>query len=323
MAPRWVDALYALLPLLFGALVIVIALQALGVMNPAHGAGVLVNEPITSAGCGKSTPVSAGASAEQIVTSGGQIRAYRLHVPTGYTPRVSAALVLDFHGDGDTGERFERYTGLSQVADQNGFLVAYPEGLPAQDGQTGWAGVGAGQPQTDDVLFTSDLLNQAQKTFCIDPHRIYAMGFSRGGGMAELLGCRLAERIAAFAPVSGAFFSSVETGCAPRRPIPLLEFHGSADHVVPYWGGGDENFLPIPRWLNGWAARDGCNGPGSIFYERNGATGEKWTGCAGSAIVEHYLLDGAGHAWPGGDGGSQQLNAGAAAWDFFQAHPLL
>jgi polyhydroxybutyrate depolymerase len=141
--------------------------------------------------------------------------------------------------------------------------------------------------------------------------------------MAGLLACRLAARVAAVAPVSGAFFSSFESGCAPQRPVPLLEFHGSADHVVPYFGGGSENFLPVPRWLNGWAARDGCNGPGSIFYERNGATGEQWTGCSGSAIVEHYLLDGAGHAWPGGDGGPQQLNAGAVAWDFFEAHPLV
>jgi len=321
--PRWVDRLYVLLPVLFGALVMVIALQALGVMNPTRGARVLVNSPIMSVGCGQPSPLKSGTTAERSVASGGQRRTYRLHVPTSYTPRASAALVLDFHGDDSTAAQFERYTGLSQVADQQRFLVAYPQGLPARDGQTGWAGIGDGQPQADDVLFASDLLNQVQRTFCVDPHRIYVMGFSRGGGMAGLLACRLAKRVAAVAPVSGAFFGAIEATCSPRRPVPVLEFHGSADRVVPYTGGGGENFLPVPRWLSGWAERDGCNGSGSLFYERNGATGEKWTGCPGNALVEHYELDGAGHAWPGGTDGPQALNAGAVAWKFFQAHPMV
>jgi polyhydroxybutyrate depolymerase len=66
---------------------------------------------------------------------------------------------------------------------------------------------------------------------------------------AALGGCAL--RVAAVAPASSAFFGAVEATCSPRRPVPVLEFHGSADHVVPYSGGGGETFLPIPRWLSG------------------------------------------------------------------------
>ena len=328
--PRPVNALSALAPVLFGALAVVVALQMLGMtspalspaLSPAQGARGIVNAPVESAGCGQPSPLRPGTTAERSVMSGGQHRTYRLHVPTQYTPSASAALVLDFHGDESTAAQFERYTGLSQVADQQRFLVAYPQGLPGRDGQTGWAGVGDGQPQADDVLFASDLLNEVQRAFCVDPHRIYVMGFSRGGGMASLLACRLAERVAAVAPVSGAFFGSVEAGCSPQRPVPILEFHDSADPVVPYAGGGGENFLPVLRWLDGWVTRDGCSGPESVFYASNGAIGEKWSGCSRNALVEHYKLDGAGHDWPGGADNPQALNAGAVAWDFFRTHPL-
>jgi len=97
---------------------------------------------------------------------------------------------------------------------------------------------------------------------------------------AALGGCAL--RVAAVAPVSGAFFGAVEATCSPRRSVLVLEFHGSADHVVPYSGGGSGTFPPVPRWLSGWAARDGCSRAGSIFYEHDGATGEKWTAAQGT-----------------------------------------
>jgi polyhydroxybutyrate depolymerase len=66
----------------------------------------------------------------------------------------------------------------------------------------------------NDILFVSDLLTHLQGMLCIDPYHIYAPGFSNGGGMTNLLACRLAERIAAFAPVSGSY-PPVPGGCHP------------------------------------------------------------------------------------------------------------
>src|SRR5581483_7818707 len=86
--------------------------------------------PIDSAGCGIAPAVAIGTSAEQSLKSGGQTRAYRLHVPTRYNPTVMTPLVLNFHGDDSTDGQFESYTGMSQTADQDGFLIVYPQGLP-------------------------------------------------------------------------------------------------------------------------------------------------------------------------------------------------
>jgi poly(3-hydroxybutyrate) depolymerase len=63
------------------------------------------------------------------IESGGQTRQYILHVPARYKPGEPAALVLVFHGAGIGAERFVSYTRFSTVADREGFLIVYPQGL--------------------------------------------------------------------------------------------------------------------------------------------------------------------------------------------------
>ena len=59
---------------------------------------------------------------------GGVTRSYLLHVPPAL-PAGSAPLVLVFHGGGGTGTGVERLTRFSELADREGVLVAYPDGI--------------------------------------------------------------------------------------------------------------------------------------------------------------------------------------------------
>jgi polyhydroxybutyrate depolymerase len=232
--------------------------------------------------------------------------------------------MLIFHGFGGNDVGMERSTGFSQLADQEDFIAVYPQGLPHGDGgKPFWADVGPIDYGIDDALFVSDVLNDLQAKFCVDSRRIYATGFSNGGGMTNLLACRLAGRIAAFAPVSGDFYA-IPAGCHPGRPVPILDFHGTADPVLPY-NGISINMNPawplpaIPRWLQDWAARDSCAHAPATFLRESRITGEQWTGCQGNAIVVHYRIEGGGHAWPPPIGGR---SGAAVIWSFFQSHPL-
>ena len=119
-------------------------------------------------------------------------------------------LVLAFHGHGGTAALFERYTRLWALADQHGFLIAYPQGVLGPDGQTGWDTFRRRDPDTDDVGFVNMLLTRLQDTFCVDPARIYATGFSNGGGFVSVLACDLSSRIAAFAPGLGRLLSAAQ-----------------------------------------------------------------------------------------------------------------
>ena len=91
-----------------------------------------------------------------------------------------------------------------------------------------------------------EMLDHFEERYCIDSSRVYAAGKSNGGGFTNLLACdaTASKRIAAFAPVSGAYYQDVPEDacnaetvpieCNPGRcPIPIIEFHGTADTTIP------------------------------------------------------------------------------------------
>src|SRR5215211_5681072 len=157
------------------------------------------------------------------IESGGQPRQYLLHVPATYKPNEPAALVLVFHGAGIGAERFVSYTRFSTVADREGFLIVYPQGLGEEP-------VWNPSPGSRDVQFIRDLIDHLQRRCRVDPERIYASGHSNGGGMVNRLACELADQIAAIGPVSGAYQASGD--CSPFRPVPVFAIHGTADTIV-------------------------------------------------------------------------------------------
>lgn len=293
---------------------------------PSHGKIVLTTVPIASTGCNKPPTLAPGMSVEQTIISGGISRSYRLHIPTAFANDEPHALVLNFHGHGSTMAQQEARTHFSTLADHYGVVVVYPQGVVGPDHHTGWDIGPSWDPTTDDVLFVSDLLNHLQQTLCIDPRRIFATGFSNGGGMTNLLACDMAGRFAAFAPVAGSY-PTVPGGCHPLRPVSLLEIHGTADPVVPYLGDNAKGYPSITDWLQGWIQRDDCIPTPRVILQQGAVLGEGWQGCGNGVALIHYRIGGMGHIWPDGTikephGQTTTFNATTVIWSFFQDHPL-
>ncbi len=295
--------------------------------HPAH-ATAGSNSALSTSGCDQPPPFPAGTSHDASLVAGGRQRSYRVHIPVHYRPSHQYPLVLNFHGHGSSAAQQENYTGFSQLADRQGFVVAYPQGIVGPDQHTGWSSGGVGKPQVNDVLFASDLISRLQGMLCIDPLRIYATGFSNGGGMTSLLACRLANRIAAFAPVSGSYYVPVG-GCHPARPVSILEIHGTGDTIVPYDGNSTIGLVGSETLAQTWALRDACSQKPETASLGNGVTSFTWTDCADHVTAAHYRVLHGKHVWPGSSSlkqvpaGDVNLDASALIWSFFVAHPLL
>jgi polyhydroxybutyrate depolymerase len=295
--------------------------------NNAIAASNLITSPIASTGCGKLVPFTPGLSENQTISSDGYVRSYRIHLPSGYHSNVPQPLVLNFHGHGSSAAVQEKLTKLSQLADQQDFLAVYPQGMIGPDHQSGWATGPSWDPQVNDVLFVSDLLNHLQAQFCIDPLRIYAMGFSNGGGMTNLLATQMAGRIAAFASVSGSYYP-IAGDAHSEHPVSFLEIHGTADHVVPYNGSRVKDYSPVTSWLLQWVQRDHCSSKSDVFLKLKTMIGEQWLGCQAGATIIHYRILHEGHRWPRVLFPVQTrqkwhfVTATTLIWQFFQDHPI-
>ncbi len=261
---------------------------------------------------------------------GGQPRDYVLYVPASYDPAVPAVLIISLHGFASWPENQMSTSQWNDLADETGAVIVYPAGtgVPLR-----WnAGGGFDNPAepVDDVAFIGVLIDHLLEQLCLDPARVYVNGLSNGGGMSYLLACRMAERIAAIGTVAGAYLEP-EDGCNPARPVPVIAFHGTADLIVPYAGGGAMgfDFPPVPEWTAAWAARNGCALSPETASVSDSVSSTRYTDCDADAEVILYTIDGGGHSWPGGaplpafivGSTSEEIDASALMWAFYMQHP--
>ncbi len=265
---------------------------------------------------------------------GGLDRTYLLSVPSTYRPGHSSPLVLVFHGAGASARSMARHTGFSALAEREGFIVAYPEGI----GHRWNDGRGYGAPH-DDVGYVRALLDTLGHRLAIDPKRIYATGISNGAMFSYRLACDLSGAFAAIAPVAGAMPEALVAACMHVAPVSLAAFQGTADPLVPYDGGGVAarrgQVLSAARSVELWSETAACAGPPAVELEPDNAPSDgmrvrrtAYPGCKDGRDVELYTIEGGGHTWPGGPASgpavgrvTRDIDATAAIWSFFSKHP--
>ena len=277
----------------------------------------------------------------------GEKRSYIIHVPESYDETMPTPLVLVLHGGGGNAKNIENVSGFNEKADEEGFIVIYPDGTGRfQRKLLTWnAGFCCGyalENNIDDVFFIRSLIEHIQQEYSINESRIYVTGLSNGGIMTYRIGAELSDIIAAIAPVASQIGGqateeeSIWRIPEPEYPVSMIAFNGMQDKRVPYDGGPPiENGSHVYSWMSVnesitfWVEQNQC----LSFPQRNISASKNIIidtysgGKNSSEVVLVTIVDGT-HSWPGGQKGwdkgdepTTEISATDMMWDFFSDHP--
>ena len=193
-----------------------------------------------------------------------------VNVPAGYRPDRPAPLLIVLHGYSSSGQEHDTYLNLGRMAEQRGFLYAYPDGTFDTTGNRFWNATDAccdfDRSHVDDAGYLADVIAEVGTSLALDPKRVYLVGHSNGGFMSYGMSCAHADLIAAMVSLAGATFAK-SAMCAPTVPVAVLQIHGTADDTVVFTGGtleglgSGQSMAAYPgaeTSVSIWAKYDGC-----------------------------------------------------------------
>ena len=239
---------------------------------------------------------------------------YWLYRPANVAANVP--LVVMLHGCTQSPQDFARGTGMNLLADERGFIVAYPQQNPAANPQKCWNWFRPGDQQRDrgEPAQLAAITRQIIAEHGINPERVYIAGLSAGGAAAAIMAAQYPDLYAAVGIHSGlacgaardlpSALAAMQRGAAtkptgPGNPtfVPLITFHGDRDTTV-----NEVNSREIVAAASVAAGRaltvrleKGCSKSGR-FYTRAQSVDP-----SGTVLIEQWTIEGQGHAWSGGD----------------------
>jgi len=292
---------------------------------------------------------SATAAAGTVTVEQQSGRNVRVFVPT--KPATPTPLVVMLHGCTQTAEDFAGATQMDALAEKEGFVVAYPEQSadtiatrcfqwwePAHQSRD------AGEPKE-----LADAALAVAKGHGVDEERVYVGGISAGAAMSVILGATYPDRFVAIGVIAGVEYKrattlagglSVSQNGGPgadmqgdlafaamgthARPVPTFVVHGTSDGVVAPING--DQVADQWRRTNTLVLGEGAIDP---VLSATGTAGYPFTRkvhrnkANGASVIDYYVVDGLGHAWPGGKMGESYSDprgpdATALMWAFFK-----
>ena len=265
-------------------------------------------------------------------------RSCLVHVPPKYDAKKPTPVVLVLHGAATNGAITVAFSGMNKKADEAGFIAVYPNGTGLAGLMLTWNAGNFpknGNAKPDDVAFIGKALDDLATVVNVDPKRVYATGLSNGGMMCYRLAAELSDRIAAIAPVSG---TMAVDNYHPKRPVPVMHFHGTADKLVPFDGPGNRSpvgFKSVDDTIKTCVKENGCpDEPKTVKLPDKAGDGTSVTkktygpGKDGAEVVL-FVIENGGHTWPGQQPpveflgkSTKNLAANDLIWEFFEKHPM-
>ena len=253
-------------------------------------------------------------------------RTYWMFIPENLSEQ--APLVFVLHGYGGNAEGC--CTPMMETAEKHGFAVCYPQGEKDPEGNKGW---NVGYPmqkgmKIDDIDFICDLAGHIQKKFNLSRQNTFFSGMSNGGEMCYIMAMSRPEVFSAFASVAGLTMEWAYRSMSPKKAVPFMEIHGTADRISMWEGdpdntGGWGEYISVPLAVGVWAAEAKCTHTETkelprlknrIIMHRHLGGSEAWEGGPDIEVRLYEIIDG-GHSWA-----YEDMDTCEEIWEFFSMY---
>ena len=270
---------------------------------------------------------------ERVIEHEGLERSFLIYVPKNI--KENAPLVVAIHGYTSSAKTLMGYSGINQIADKEGFLVAYPQGTK-DSRDNNFFNVGYefhSDSKVNDVNFIREIVLNLTKDYKLNSKRVFATGMSNGGDMSYLLACTSSDLFTAVAPVAGVMMKDTLENCNPEKKIPIFEIHGTKDSISKFEGDMNNEdkwgaYYDLPSTIEFWVNKHALNEKETIQLKNKNTedgttiTFERYWSDESQQEVWFYIVNDGNHTWPGMTGlfsrtANQDINSAEEIWKFF------
>ena len=279
-------------------------------------------------------------------TNAAGTRSYLGYLPSGYHPGTAVPLVVALHGCTESDDVFRQLSHLDSLAEARDFIVVYPNQDSHANPMSCWNWFNSQDMQrgSGEPAIIAGLTQWVEGHYSVDPNRVFVMGFSAGGAMADVMGATYPDIYAAIGIGSGIQYGGIDPTLSPTqagqkafsamgshaRDLPVLIFHGGQDNIVPPKNA--TNLVQQWQTTDNLAAAYSVPTSPTQTVNQQSSGGQAYTvthyaTSGGRDIIQSWLVPSMNHAWSGGCGCESYADPpgpdeSSAMYDFFLDHPM-
>ncbi|ARV05573.1 hypothetical protein BTO04_02160 [Polaribacter sp. SA4-10] len=243
-----------------------------------------------------------------------------IKTPQNLNSSLSYPIVFFFHGAEGSGQDFLQNNNIIELINSEEFIGVFPNGHSNNGSNGGFWNLGSEPTNADDVEFVDLIIDQLVTSPLIDTSKAYAIGFSNGSGMVNLLG-KSTSHFNAIAPL----FSQqiLSTGdLTPTKAMSVFQVNGEVDGIIPLNGGVSSvgTFMSAQNSALNWANHFNCNSTAiqeDLNWGNTVLNSFTFSNCDDNHEIKYLIALNTGHGFTDEQTESVAYNQ---IWEFFKQY---